>query len=72
MGDVSSIPEAIRLAAEEQGLHRALTMFPDLVKAAAERGRHPLGTHRDSSPLASPAPVFDPARFDSSRADSHR
>jgi hypothetical protein len=64
MGDTASIPETIRLTAEEQGLHRALTMFPDVLKAAAERGLKPLGTHKNSSPLASPAPVFDPSRFD--------
>jgi len=72
MAETTSIPETIRLAAEEQGLHRALAMFPDVLKASAERGLKPLGAHRRSSPLASPAPVFDPARFDPPVSDSSR
>jgi hypothetical protein len=64
MGDTSNIPESIRLAAEQHGLGRALDLFPELVKAAAERGLKPLGNHRDVSSLMAPAPIFNPARFD--------
>ena len=43
MSDASKIPEAVRLLAERHGLAKALKLFPDGVKAAAERGLKPLG-----------------------------
>jgi hypothetical protein len=64
MGDASNIPESIRLAAEQQGLGHALELFPEIVRAAAERGLKPLGGPRQSlPPTVSPASIFDPARF---------
>ena len=65
MTDEAKIPEPVRVIAEQQGLHRALTLYPEAVKAAAERGLRPLGAPpAGNSPIASPAPVFDPTRFE--------
>ena len=51
--------------AEQHGLKRALEMFPDGVKAAAERGLRPVGDPPGGHvPTAHPAPVFDPARYE--------
>ncbi len=64
MGD-ASVPESVRLAAEQHGLGKALKLFPEGVKAAAERGMKPLGeAPKGNSPIASPAPIFNPARFE--------
>ena len=43
MSDASKNPETVRLLAEQHGLSKALKLFPDGVKAAAERGLKPLG-----------------------------
>ena len=65
MSDASRIPETVRLLAEQHGLAKALKLFPDGVKAAAERGLRPLGeAPKGNSPIASPAPIFNPARFE--------
>lgn len=65
MSDALKIPEAVRLLAEQQGLSKALRLFPDGVKAAAERGLKPLGElPQGTTPISSPAPIFDPARFE--------
>jgi hypothetical protein len=65
MSNASNVPENVRLLAEQAGLGRALKLFPDGVKAAAERGLRPLGNPpAGTSPIVSPAPIFDPARFD--------
>jgi hypothetical protein len=64
MGVESKVPEHIRLAAEQAGLGKALKLFPDGVIAAYERGTRPVGDHPGISPTASPAPVFDPTRFE--------
>ena len=65
MSDASRIPEPIRLAAEQHGLGKALKLFPEGVKAAAERGLRPLGeAPKGTSPIASPAPIFNPTRFE--------
>ena len=57
-------PEQLRLLCEQAGLSRALQLFPDGVKAAVERGLRPVGDHQGISPIAAPAPVFDPTRFE--------
>lgn len=65
MSDASNIPEAVRLMAEQRGLAKALKLFPDGVKAAAERGLKPLGElPAGTTSISSPAPIFDPARFE--------
>ena len=65
MSDASKIPEAARLMAEQQGLSKALKLYPDGVKAAAERGLKPLGAlPKGTTSISSPAPVFNPARFE--------
>ena len=65
MSDASKIPEHIRLAAEQHGLGKALELFPEGVKAAYERGTRPLGgPPKANSPIASPAPIFNPASFE--------
>ena len=65
MSDASNVPEATRLLAEQAGLAKALKLFPDGVKAAAERGLRPLGDPpKGHVPTASPAPVFNPAAFE--------
>lgn len=67
MSDAPKVPESVRLLAEERGLTKALKLFPDGVKAAAERGLKPLGAPpKGNSPIASPAPIFNPARFERS------
>jgi hypothetical protein len=59
------ISEAMRALAEQQGLQRALQLFPDEVRAAAERGLRPLGDPPGGlPPIAHPAPVFDPAQYE--------
>jgi hypothetical protein len=65
MNDKDQVPDAVRVIAEQQGLARALQLYPDAMKAAAERGLRPLGAAPPgNSPIASPAPVFDPARHE--------
>ena len=65
MTDPSDIPESTRLLAEQAGLAKALKLFPDGVKAAAERGLKPLGDPpKGHVPSASPAPVFNPVAFE--------
>jgi hypothetical protein len=65
MSDGKKIPEQVRLLAEQAGLGRALKLFPETVAAAAERGLRPLGEPPGGiSPIASPAPVFDPTHFE--------
>jgi hypothetical protein len=65
MTDSEKLPDIIRIMAEQQGLSRALKLYPDGMKAAAERGLKPLGAPpAGTSPIASPAPVFDPTRFE--------
>jgi hypothetical protein len=65
MSDGSISPGQLRVLCEQAGITRALELFPDGVKAAAERGLKPIGDPPGGiSPIASPAPVFDPARFE--------
>jgi hypothetical protein len=65
MNESPKIPESVRLMAEQHGLGKALKLFPDGVKAAAERGLKPLGAPpKGNSPIASPAPIFNPMRFE--------
>ena len=65
MSDASNISESTRVLAEQAGLAKALKLFPDGVKAGAERGLKPLGdAPKGNSPIASPAPIFNPARFE--------
>jgi hypothetical protein len=68
MTDASKTPEAVRLLAEPQGLAKALKLFPDGVKAAAERGLKPLGElPKGTTSISSPAHIFNPARFESEK-----
>jgi hypothetical protein len=61
MSNNSELPEALRMLAEQAGLKRALEMFPDDVKAAAERGHRPIGAMPPGNPpLTHPAQIFDP------------
>jgi hypothetical protein len=58
--------DLVRALAEQHGLKRALELFPDAVKAGAERGLRPVGDPpRGHVPTAHPAPVFDPTRYES-------
>ena len=58
-------PEAVRLMAERHGLGKALKLYPHEMKAAAERGLKPLGdSPKGTTPISSPAPIFNPARFE--------
>jgi hypothetical protein len=51
--------DAIRAIAEQRGLARALTLYPDLVVAAGERGGRPIGAFPKAfSPLTEPAGRF--------------
>ena len=65
MSEPASGSESLRLATEQRGLSKALKLFPDGAKAAGEKGLKPLGTPAQGiSPIASPASVFNPARFE--------
>ena len=51
--------------AEQHGLAKALKLYPDGVKAAVERGLKQLGAlPKGTTSISSPAPVFNPARFE--------
>jgi hypothetical protein len=57
--------ETVRPLADQQGLSKALKLFPDSVTAAVERGLKPLDDlPRGTTAISSPAPVFNPARFE--------
>lgn len=64
MTDASTVPEHIRLAAGQHGLGKALKLFPEAVNAAYERGTRSLGEHPGVTSIASPAAIFNPARFE--------
>ena len=65
MSDAPKTSDAVRLLAEQQGLAKALKLYPEGVKAAAERGLKPLGAlPKGITSISSPAPVFNPARFE--------
>ena len=68
MSAAPTILEAVRLMAERRGLGKALTLFPHDMQAAAERALKPLGElPKGTTSTDSPAPIFDPARFDRER-----
>ena len=68
MSDASKNSEIVRLLAELHGLSKALKLFPDGVKAAAERGLKPLGElPKGTTSISSPAHIFNPARFESEK-----
>jgi hypothetical protein len=57
--------DLVPLLIEQQGLERAAKLFPDSIKAAAERGLRPLGAFPPGTPpRIQPAGVFDPVRFE--------
>ena len=65
MSEAPKTPDALRLLAEQHGLAKALKLYPEGVKAAAERGLRPLGAlPKGTTSISSPAPVFNPARFE--------
>jgi dihydroorotase len=65
MSDAPKTPDAVRLIAEQQGLAKALKLYPEGVTAAVERGLKPLGDlPKGTTSISSPAPVFNPARFE--------
>jgi dihydroorotase len=65
MSDAPKTPDAVRLLAEQQGLAKALKLYPDGVTAAAERGLKPLGAlPKGTTSISSPAAVFNPTRFE--------
>ena len=67
MNETPNILDVVRLMAERRGLGKALKLFPYDMQAAAERGLKPLGDlPQGTISTSSPAPVFDPARFERS------
>ena len=63
MSETPKNPDLVQVIAEQSGIARALKLFPDQVRAAAERGLRPLGDLPPGhSATAHPAAVFDPAR----------
>ena len=65
MSEGATILEAVRLMAERRGLAKVLKLYPHEMQAAAERGLKPLGAApKGNSPIASPAHIFNPARFE--------
>ena len=53
--------KTLHLLAEQRGLARAFMLFPDAVKAAAERGQKPIAPVPDAA-VTEPAFGFDPTR----------
>jgi len=65
MGESTTILEAVRLMAERRGLAKVLKLYPHEMHAAAERGLKPLGElPKGTTSISSPAPIFNPARFE--------
>jgi dihydroorotase len=65
MSAAPKIADAVRLMAEQQGLSKALKLFPGGVQTAAERGLKPLSTlPTGTTSISSPAHIFNPARFE--------
>jgi dihydroorotase len=65
MSDAPKTSDVVRLLAEQHGLAKALKLYPDGVTAAVERGLKPLGAlPKGTTSISSPAPVFNPARFE--------
>jgi hypothetical protein len=65
MSDAPKTSDAVRLLAEQHGLSKALKLYPEGVTAAVERGLKPLGAlPKGTTSISSPAPVFNPARFE--------
>ena len=65
MSDAPKTSDAVRLLAEQQGLAKALKLYPDGVKAAVERGLKPLGElPQGTTSISAPAHIFNPARFE--------
>jgi hypothetical protein len=65
MSDAPKTSDAVRLLAEQHGLSKALKLYPEGVAAAVERGLKPLGNlPKGTTSISSPAPVFNPARFE--------
>jgi len=65
MSDAVKTPDAVRLLAEQHGLAKAMKLYPDGVKAAAERGLKPLAAlPKGTTPISSPAHIFNPVRFE--------
>jgi hypothetical protein len=65
MSDAPKTSEAVRLLAEQNGLSKALKLFPEGVTAGVERGLKPIGAlPKGTTSISSPAPVFNPARFE--------
>ena len=53
--------ETVRLVAELRGLGRVQALFPDIIAAAFERGRRPIGSFpKNFSPATEPASRFTP------------
>jgi hypothetical protein len=63
MSDAPKAAQDVAVLAEQAGLGKAFRLAPDIVTACIARGRHPL-TRSPESPVATPAPVFDPADFE--------
>ena len=67
MSENATMLEAVRLMAERRGLAKVLKLYPHEMQAAAERGLKPLGElPAGTTPIRSPAPIFNPARFEKS------
>ena len=64
MSDASKTSDIVRLIAEQQGITRALELYPDAVKAGAERGLKPVTLPPGTSPRIHPSNVFVPVRRD--------
>jgi len=65
MSDAPKTSDAVRLMAEQHGLSKALKLYPEGVATAVERGTKPLGAlPKGTTSISSPAPIFNPARFE--------
>jgi hypothetical protein len=62
MTDTSKTPDIVRLIAEQQNITRALDLYPDAVKAGAERGLKPVALPHGTPPRIHPSNIFVPVR----------
>ena len=64
MSDASKNSDIVRLIAEQQNITRALELYPDAVKAGAERGLKPVVLPPGTPPRIHPSNLFMPVRRD--------
>ncbi len=67
MSETSKTSDIVRLIAEQQNITRALELYPDAVKAGAERGLKPVTLPPGTPPRIHPSNIFVPVRSGKSK-----